>query len=116
MAAGFFILRKQARLGKTQSVTRVPQFHAYAPPDIWGMWTTISSHVGSVSYEISYSAVGNTLVVAQVRYWQGPGNGTQTVEDFRDDINVDTADCVGNVEVRFKGVPTGSAVDGSISP
>ena len=91
-------------------------FNGYAPPNFWGSWVTVASHIGSVSYRISYSAVGSTLVVAQVEYWKGSGGGSKVVEDFRDTTSITTSNSVANVRVRFKGVPLGSAVRGSISP
>jgi hypothetical protein len=92
------------------------QFNSYAPPLLWGPWEGIASHIGSVAYEISYKAVGSTLVTAEVRYFKGQGVGIQVIEGFTDETNVTTADCVANIEVRFTGTPTGSAVEGLIIP
>lgn len=83
---------------------------------LWGDWQEIASHIGSVTYDISYSPVGSTLVTAEVRYFSGEGGGTQVIEPFVDQVTITTANCVANVEVHFKGTPTGSAVTGSINP
>jgi hypothetical protein len=92
------------------------QFNAYAPPDLWGAWVTIGSHLGSVTFDISYEALGETLVVGRVRYWKGIGPGGQVIEEFRDSTTITTSNSGANVEVSFKGIPTGSPVQGMISP
>jgi hypothetical protein len=83
---------------------------------MWGAWQTIASHSSSVTYEISYEPVGDTVVVAQVQYWKGSGGGSQVVEDFSKETSITTSESIANVNVRFKGVVTGSAVDGEINP
>jgi hypothetical protein len=39
------------------------QFAGYAAPMTWGPDVTVASHLGVVTYTISYEAVGDTLVV-----------------------------------------------------
>ena len=75
----------------------------------------IASHIGTVPYTIDYQAVGDTLVLAQVRYFAA-GSGAQVTVDFSGSISIVTSNSIANIEVRFKGVPLGSAVQGSISP
>ncbi len=95
-------------------------FHVYAPPMYWGDWQTIASHfTGDVSYEIKAWAIGDTQLKCQVRYFKGEGAGEQVIEDFYDgDYHKITVcdNCAANVEVRFKGVPLGTAVKGMINP
>lgn len=91
-------------------------FNGYAPPNFWGAWQTIASHIGSVSYSISYTAIGDTLVMGQVRYYNAANGGQQVIEEFRDSTSITTSNSVANVEVRFRGTPLGSAVRGIINP
>ncbi|MDG3075996.1 hypothetical protein [Bacillus halotolerans] len=85
------------------------QFSAYAPPNFWGVWYTIESHIGPVDLSISYKAVGDTLVLGKVRYFSENGKKEQ---EFIDSVQISCGNAVDNVEVCFKGVPTGSAVEG----
>ena len=89
------------------------QFDAYAPPIIWGPYLNIQSHGGSVSFTISYKPVGNTLVKGKVRYWKETDKKIEL--EFLDRITIKTANVWGNIDVCFKGIPLGSAVQGSIS-
>jgi hypothetical protein len=91
-------------------------FAAYAPPMLWGPSVAVASHLGAVTYTIEYSAVGDTLVMGRVTYWKGEGGGRKVTEEFRDRTTITTSNSVGTVECEFKGVPLGSAVDGSCSP
>jgi hypothetical protein len=91
-------------------------FESYAPPVVWGPWQVVASHAGSVNYEISVEPIGDTVIYGQVQYWKGNGGGNQVVEDFRESTNVSTSNSYANVEVRFKGIPTGTAVRGTIAP
>jgi len=87
-------------------------FTAYAAPMMWGPWTTIQSHGGSIAFAISYSAIGDTLVMGKVKYFKA--KDTQVEEEFRDETTIRTGDVWANVEVCFKGVPLGSTVNGEI--
>jgi hypothetical protein len=91
------------------------QFNAYAPPMVWGAWVRIDSHIGPSTYNISYEALGDTLVMGRVRYFKGSDGGTQVIEEFRDSTTITTSNSAANVEVSFKGVPTGSPVQGMFS-
>jgi hypothetical protein len=83
---------------------------------VWGPWTVVGSHLGSISFEVEYSALGDTMVMGEIRYFRGPDAGVQVVEGFRDAVTVTTSNSVANIEARFKGVPTGSAVDINVTP
>ncbi len=88
-------------------------------PLVWGAWVSIASHAGSVTYTISYRPLGDTLVLAQVRYYAPYGDepgGRQVVKDFTETIRITTSNSYANIEVRFKGIVLGSAVEGTISP
>lgn len=87
-------------------------FTAYAPPSTWGPWMTIESHGGPVAFKITYSVIGDTLVMAMVRYFDSADH--QAEIEFKDEITFQTADVWANIEVRFKGIVTGSTVEGEI--
>jgi hypothetical protein len=89
-------------------------FAAYAGPSTWGEWVEIASHLGDVSYTITASPVGNTVLRCRVRYYKEVNN--QVTEEWRSDVKIKTANVVANVEVSFMGVPFGSAVEGTITP
>lgn len=88
---------------------------AYAPPLAWGPWVEVASHLGAIRFRITYTTIGKTLVVAEVRYCQVVGQGEKIV-DFQDSIEILTCNAVDNVSVRFKGAPTGSEVQVSVTP
>ncbi|TBA03105.1 hypothetical protein [Rhizobium ruizarguesonis] len=88
----------------------------YAPPMVWGPEVTVASHIGSVTFNISYEAVGDTLVIGRVIYFKGEDSGKQVTEEFKDDTTITTSDSVANVRCQFKGIPTGSAVDITCDP
>jgi hypothetical protein len=87
-------------------------FTAYAPPSIWGTWQTIYNSMGSRSFTLSFSAVGDTQVKGKVRYFGAIGKVEQ---EFFEQIVFASGDAIANIEVCFKGIPLGSTVDGSIS-
>ena len=87
-------------------------FNAYAPPVVWGPWTQIKSHGGPVSFTVKYKAVGSTLVLGKVRYWKESDKKVE--QQFVDRITIKTANVWGNIDVCFKGIPLGSAVQGEI--
>jgi hypothetical protein len=89
-------------------------FHAYAGPSIWGDWVSVADHLGVVTYNITAEAVGNTVLRSRVRYFSAPDH--QVVDEFGDSVTITTGNVVASVEVSFKGVPLGSAVDGTIEP
>jgi hypothetical protein len=91
-------------------------FTAYAPPMIWGPDTTVASHIGTVTFTITYEAVGDTLVMGRVTYYKGPDAGQLVTEEFRDETTITTSNSVANVVCNFKGIPTGSAVNGTVTP
>lgn len=90
-------------------------FTAYAAPMSWGPELQVASHIGSVTYTISYEGVGNALVLGRVHYFK-TGTVEKVTESLISGARITTADVVANVEVEFRGVPTGSAVNGTISP
>jgi hypothetical protein len=90
------------------------QFAAYAGPSTWGAWVNIADHLGVVKYRITGQAVGDTVLRSRVRYFKGPNN--QVIEEWADSVSITTGDVVASVEVSFMGIPTGSAVNGTISP
>ena len=79
----------------------------------WGAWNTIESHGGSISRTITYEPVGDTLVLGKVRYFKFKDKSVE--EEFKDNTSISTADVWANIEVCFKGVVTGSTVQGEIS-
>lgn len=89
-------------------------FSAYALPNIWGPWVNIASHTASVSFKISADPVGSTVLRCRVRYFKGKGGGSQIIEEFIDNVTITTSNSVAIIEVSFMGIPTGSAVDGTI--
>lgn len=92
----------------------VETFNAYAPPMIYGPAVRVASHIGSVTYTITYSAIGNTLVEGQVTYYEGSGGGKKVTKTFYDSVTITTSNSVANVECAFKGIPLGSAVEGTV--
>ena len=94
----------------------IRRFSAYAPPVIYGAWQEVAAHIGSVTYTITVAPVGDTLLMGEVMYFKGTGAGTQTVESIVQTATITTSDSVATVKVIFKGVPTGTAVDGTITP
>jgi hypothetical protein len=92
-------------------------FNAYAPPGVYGAWYKIKSHMGVSIFTITAKPIGKTMLKGRVRYWKhSKGKDRQVVEEFIDDIEITTANVVGVIEVSFKGIPTGTAVSGSIRP
>lgn len=89
-------------------------FNAYAAPSTWGPWVTVGSHLGEASFTINANAVGDTLLKCRVRYYKT--SVSQVIEEWLDNVTVNCGDCVANVEVSFMGIPTGSAVDGTVNP
>lgn len=93
---------------------RLNRFNAYAGPSTWGPWTQIAAHGGPVTYTITAKPVGSTVIVGRVKYFGR--DGKQHIETFRGSTTITTGNSWATVRVSFKGIPTGSAVEGTISP
>ena len=65
---------------------------------------------------IAYQAVGSSVVFGRVSYFKGPGDGQKVMEEFKDKTTITTANAVANVVCDFRGVPTGSTVNGTVKP
>lgn len=89
------------------------QFAGYAGPLSWGPWVQIASHGGVVSYDISYSVIGDTLVHGSVNYY---GAGGWRTDVFRDSTRITTGNAWAVVKVCFHGNPFGSAIHGRVNP
>ena len=87
----------------------MPEFSYSAPPNSYGPWQTIASYGGEVNYTVTARPIGDTQVFGQVRF------GGQT-ESFTETVSFRTPNEWGNVEARFKGVPLGTAIHGSVFP
>ncbi|HEY0074538.1 MAG TPA: hypothetical protein VGB77_10575 [Abditibacteriaceae bacterium] len=94
-------------------VEMLRRFAGYAGPLRWGPWVEVARHGGVVNYNISYSAVGDTLVHGTVSYYSSSGWKSQV---FRDSISITTGNAWATVKVCFHGNPLGSAVNGTINP
>ena len=79
----------------------------YAPPMIYGPWRQIAAHGGPVAFDISVTPVGDTQIVGEVRYTNRTGE--KTVDRFIGDVSIRTGNVWDKIEVRLKGVPTGSS-------
>lgn len=88
---------------------------AYAPPLTYGAKVVVASHLGSVSYTISYEPVGDAIVLGRVHHFSS-SNGEKSTEALPSGATITTADVVANVEVDFKGAATGSSVRVMIDP
>lgn len=74
----------------------------------------MADHLGEVTYRIDAVPVGDTVLRCRVRYYKAVRN--QVTEEWRDDVTIRTANVVASVEVSFMGLPTGSAVEGTVNP
>ena len=88
-------------------------FASYAGPSVWSDWSNIASYLGVVTYHITAEPVGATALFCRVRYYRDTG---QVIEEFREETTITTGNVVANLEVSFKGIPTGSAVNGTVEP
>lgn len=86
-----------------------------APPLIFSPWVNVGSHGGSVTYTISFSPLGDTLIQAEVKYFKYE-NLPKIEEAINSGSSIVTANVFANVEMRFKGFLLGSAVDVNIEP
>ena len=91
-------------------------FSAYAPPLTYGSKVEVASHLGSVSYTISYEPVGSAIVLGRVHYYNNCAGEEKTTESLSSGATITTANVVANVEVDFKGAATGSNVRVTIDP
>jgi hypothetical protein len=111
------LIKAAVRVGSNISAAAASRtFAAYAAPMIWGPDANVGSHLGSVTFTITYEAVGDTLVMGRVTYYKGEGAGQLVTEEFRDETTITTSNSVANVICNFRGIPTGSAVNGTITP
>lgn len=82
----------------------------YAPPMVFGPWEKLFSHIGDPNtYTITASPQGDTAITGEVRYFGV--DGRQHVTAIIRQVTINVGNCVCNVDVRFRGVPTGSYVD-----
>lgn len=86
-------------------------FRVWAAPMVWGPWQEVAWNLGSVTYEVSGSAVGKTTITGQVRFYGYTG---WVERRFAESIRFRTARVYGAVSVRFTGFPVGSKVRGSV--
>lgn len=88
------------------------EFTAYAPPAVFGPWTTAIDGLGyAASIRIAASPLGETTVFGEAKFWNEAG--IETVQPFQGAALIRTCNCLQNILVRFKGVPLGSAVEGT---
>lgn len=87
-------------------------FTAYAAPMAWGPWMTIESHGGAIAFKITYSPIGDTMVMGKVRYHKEKDKLTE--EEFKDETLIKTGNVWASIDVCFKGFPLGSTVEGKI--
>jgi hypothetical protein len=90
------------------------QYSAYAGPSTWGPWVKVAEHTAPITFDVTATPVGNTVLRCRVRYFRT--DTQQATEEWRDNVRIHTGNCVAVVEVSFMGVPTGSAVDGTVDP
>jgi hypothetical protein len=90
-------------------------FKIYAPPNFYGPWETIASHVGEVTYSVSVKPVGSTVVAGEIRFYDKK-TGKQAVRSFFGSTTFTTSNSVANVEIRLKGGGLGSSCDVKVSP
>jgi hypothetical protein len=65
----------------------------------------------ATNLRIDASPVGDTTIFGEVRY--SNTSNQRVVQAFQGSTFITTCDCLQDIEVRFKGVPLGSAVEGS---
>lgn len=95
-------------LGKQAFKTALrTRYQVYAPPLVFGNWSVVGSHIGTVTVHLVVEPIGDTVVVGQVRYFNS--QNVQVEEEFHKETTVSTGNSVANIEVRLKGTPTGSS-------
>ena len=85
------------------------RYDAYAPPNFFGNWYEVGAHLGPTTFKITARPLGNSEIASEVRYFAS--NGQEKIETFTREIRIQTGNGVGAVKVRFKGIPTGTAVE-----
>jgi multidrug efflux pump subunit AcrA (membrane-fusion protein) len=105
IAGGLVLL---AAVAGPAAVAHAATYHAYAPPGVYGAWTQVATHLGAMHFSIDVAPVGSTVVQSEVVYVDR--SGRITTRPFHGHIDIDTCNCVATVQVRCKGIPTGSAV------
>lgn len=90
------------------------RFSALAKPIFWSEWQTIEEQTGARSFKITYSGIGNaeTLVYGKVKYYKQKDKLVE--EEFVDQVMISAADVYASIDVCFKGIPFGTAVEGEI--
>ena len=84
---------------------------AQALPNVFGPQVDVVSHLGSVGVSLTAKPLGNTVIVGEIEYWAKADDKEKTKKEFNKEIEIRTADVVGTVKVRFKGIPLGSVVE-----
>jgi hypothetical protein len=110
-AAGLALL---AAIAGVASTAHAATYHAYAPPNAFGVWVQVGAHANATAFSISATPVGATSIVGEVRYFGV--DGREKIEPFIGSTVIRTCNCVATVQVRFKGIPLGSAVDVNVGP
>ncbi|MGD0042801.1 MAG: hypothetical protein ABSE84_20745 [Isosphaeraceae bacterium] len=85
------------------------RYEAYAPPNVFGNWYEVGAHLGAATFKITARPLGNSAIVGEVHYFAE--DGRETIKPFTQEITIRTANGVAAVKVRFKGIPTGTAVE-----
>jgi hypothetical protein len=89
-------------------------FSYYAPPAAFGPWQTVNAYTAPTNFTITYQPLGDTTIFGEVRYFDASGN--QVVKPLLSGAVYKTGPGLAPVEVRFRGVPFGSGVNGTITP
>ena len=88
----------------------MPSKEFYAPPIAFGSWQKLFSHLGEPNrFTIVATPLGDTVITGEVRYYDIKND--LRVQSFPNEITIEVGKCVCDVDLRFRGVPTGSAVD-----
>jgi hypothetical protein len=84
-------------------------YDACAGPGFFGPWVIVASQInGPVTYGISATPLGKTIVVGQVRYWDV--DDVLREDLFFDSTEIRTGNSTQSVRIRFKGLGLGSPV------
>jgi hypothetical protein len=89
-------------------------FDAYAPPGAYSPWYNLPVHVGPVTYTISYEVLDKTSITGEVKYTDA--NGEEVTMPFDGTITFRTGKFPTVPQVRFRGMPFGSAVRVKVLP
>jgi hypothetical protein len=110
----FSVLALLAAIAGLSRYTDAGTYHAYAPPNVFGDWTTVATHAGALRFSISVAPVGSTRVVSEVKYFAPDGH--ERISRFYGRIEIATCNCVGSIQVRSMGIPFGSGLDITCNP